>query len=115
MPDKNKTAKRFAQFPAVLCLLAPLAHAAGLSIDSSGTGAGQAKPELWLELEGYRSTVVTPPAARNDLLEHLRQGFALTPEMNPRVEAELNWFLRHPDYLERVFTRAQRYLPHIYD
>jgi membrane-bound lytic murein transglycosylase D len=32
---------------------------------------------------------------------------------NRRIDAELKWFVSHPDYLSRVFTRAQRYLPHI--
>ncbi len=44
----------------------------------------------------------------------LRAGFALEPiEDNQRTAAELKWFAKHPDYLDRVFTRAQRYLPYI--
>lgn len=100
---------------AMLCLLAPLAHATGLSVDADSFNDSQVQPELWLELEGYRPTAVSSPAAANDLLEHLRRGFSIPPVMNSRVEAELKWFVRHPDYLDRVFTRAQRYLPHIYD
>lgn len=48
-----------------------------------------------------------------DLLAELRAGFSLGTIMNARVESQLNWYLKHPDYLQRVFTRAQRYLPHI--
>jgi membrane-bound lytic murein transglycosylase D len=54
-----------------------------------------------------------PGIAEDDLLAKLRYGFELPPEHNRRVQAELKWFLRHPDYLDRVFTRAQRYLPYI--
>ena len=48
-----------------------------------------------------------------DLLERLRAGFSLTPEQHRRIDAERRWFVEHPDYLDGVFTRAQRYLPHI--
>ena len=48
-----------------------------------------------------------------DLLAYLRGGFSLTPVMNDRVQAQLNWFLRNPEYLERVLLRSQRYLPYI--
>jgi membrane-bound lytic murein transglycosylase D len=53
------------------------------------------------------------PAEPYDLLTRLRFGFTLDYEDNNRIAAERNWFVRHPDYLERVFTRAQRYLPYI--
>lgn len=56
----------------------------------------------------------TPVAfAPPDLLQRLRDGFELEDIDNSRIDAELKWFVRHPDYLTRVFTRAQRYLPHI--
>ena len=53
------------------------------------------------------------PAEPYDLLTRLRFGFTLDYADNKRIAAERNWFVRHPDYLERVFTRAQRYLPYI--
>ncbi|MGB5720888.1 MAG: LysM peptidoglycan-binding domain-containing protein [Woeseiaceae bacterium] len=53
------------------------------------------------------------PSQPADVLAKLRDGFALTYEDNARTAAELKWFARHPDYLNRVFTRAQRYMPYI--
>ncbi|MGB5256651.1 MAG: LysM peptidoglycan-binding domain-containing protein [Woeseiaceae bacterium] len=53
------------------------------------------------------------PSEPADVLEKLRAGFELSYEDNPRTAAELKWFARHPDYLNRVFTRAQRYMPYI--
>jgi membrane-bound lytic murein transglycosylase D len=53
------------------------------------------------------------PAAPEDIIARLRRGFELEYEDNRRTTAERDWFLRHPDYLARVFTRAQRYLPYI--
>ena len=48
-----------------------------------------------------------------DIYQQLRDGFSLAPVWNQRVESQLNWFVRNPKYLERVFARSQRYLPYI--
>ncbi len=56
---------------------------------------------------------VPPPPV--DLLDALRREFALEYEENSRIEAQRNWYVRHPDYLNRVFTRSQRYMPYIRD
>jgi len=50
-----------------------------------------------------------------DLLERLRSGFALPPIEHKSVTQHADWFARHPAYLERVFTRASTYLPHVAD
>ena len=68
---------------------------------------------IWLTLEDYQSVEVVPAKPWNDLLDQLRQGFAIQPVMNKRVQGELDWFVRHPDYLNRVFNRAQQFLPYI--
>ena len=50
----------------------------------------------------------------DDLWERIRQGFALEHHVDrQRVLSELNWFIRHPDYLDRVATRATRYMYYI--
>jgi len=54
------------------------------------------------------------PEEISDLWRRMRDGFVLDHHLdNKRVKAELNWYLRHPDYLDRVATRATRYLFHI--
>ncbi len=55
---------------------------------------------------------ISEPAA-DDLLKRLRRGFSLERVTNRRVQAEMNWLVRHPDYVDRVFNRAQRFLPYI--
>ena len=79
--------------------------------------AESALPEerVWLELDGFQQVETTDASAHNDLLQDLRQGFALPPVMNDRVRAQLKWFVRNPQYLDRVLRRAQRYLPYITD
>ena len=59
------------------------------------------------------SSTGAPKAEPGDVLDKLRGGFSLDYEENARTAAELKWFASHPDYLDRVFTRAQRYLPYI--
>jgi peptidoglycan lytic transglycosylase D len=56
-----------------------------------------------------------PPAPPEpvDLLGRLRAGFALDIGSDPAVQRELDWYTAHPEYLGRVFARAERYLFHI--
>jgi len=71
------------------------------------------QPELIDELAMNPDRRVPATLAPPDLLERLRAGFTLPPVHHQRIDAERDWFARHPDYLLRVFTRAQRYLPYI--
>jgi membrane-bound lytic murein transglycosylase D len=48
-----------------------------------------------------------------DVLDRLRAGYALEPVDEPRIDRETEWFLRHPDYIERTLNRAAPYLHHI--
>lgn len=49
-----------------------------------------------------------------DLWDRLRKGFKLDLTLdNPRIESQLNWYVRNPRYIERTFTRARRYLHHM--
>ncbi len=83
-----------------------LSHGAQPAIDASDD-------RLWLTLEDYQPVETSPGKPWNDLLDQLRRGFSIQPVMNSRVEGELNWFVRHPEYLTRVFNRAQQFLPYI--
>jgi membrane-bound lytic murein transglycosylase D len=65
--------------------------------------------ELSIDQDFRKPGTLAPP----DVLERLRSGFSLATESNRRIEAERDWFAKHPDYLARVFSRAQRYLPYI--
>jgi membrane-bound lytic murein transglycosylase D len=90
---------------------------AGSAASSSGAEAEKQRDSLWLELEGYRpleeSFDTAPPGDAGDLLARLRAGFTIEAGMNGQIQAQLNGFLKHPDYLDRVFARAQRYMPYI--
>ncbi len=47
-----------------------------------------------------------------DLWDRVREGFVLNRDINKRIQVELNWYIRHPSYIDRVTTRGQRYLFH---
>ncbi len=48
-----------------------------------------------------------------DVMDRIRSGMSLPDVEHPWVTREFEWFQRNPEYLNRVFGRAQRYLHHI--
>ncbi len=92
----------------------------------SAAPASAEVPALWgIGLAGPIDSLVsvgdgiTPerllPYQSPNLLVSLRQRFELTYDGNRRIDVERSWYVRNPDYLQRVFTRAQRYMPYIVD
>jgi membrane-bound lytic murein transglycosylase D len=73
----------------------------------------QQGPTLTLISPVEGASMPSTPTGPDDVLARLRSGFELQYDDNHRTAAELRWFVNHPDYLNRVFTRAQRYLPYI--
>lgn len=50
-------------------------------------------------------------ARKGDLWERIRTGFQLDiSQDNPQIAVQRNWYLQHPDYLNRVALRGTRYL-----
>jgi len=73
----------------------------------------QATPEP-ITVQKKDNTLVTPRAETEfDLLERLRQEFSLPQSKSTAIQQEIDWYISHPDYLNRVFVRAERYLFHI--
>jgi len=76
-------------------------------------GAEDATPVLTLISPVAGIEFESTPTGPDDVLAKLRRNFNLTYVDNSRTAAEKKWLVRHPDYLNRVFTRARRYLPYI--
>jgi len=89
------------------------ASASPAFVDGMPAAVAEAGPTLNLISPVEGASLPSSPAGPGDVLAKLRRSFELTYDDNPRTAAELKWFARHPDYLDRVFTRAQRYLPYI--
>ena len=116
----KRLSQRFATLGATgvtfLCLAALPAGTAcanPLFVDGMPAPIADSGPTLSLISPLGDASLPSSPAGPEDVLSRLRRGFELSYEENRRTAAELKWFVKHPDYLERVFTRAQRYLPYI--
>jgi len=53
---------------------------------------------------------VAVAVAEENLLNRIREGFAMSDAEHVNIDREVAWFARHPDYLDRTFRRAERYL-----
>ena len=51
----------------------------------------------------------------NNAWYRLQEGMQFEPVDNPRVRAQLKWFLDHPGYMQRVMERARPILPFVLD
>jgi len=51
-----------------------------------------------------------PAPAQTDVIDRIRGGFGLPHVERREIEIQRNWYARHPDYMQRVLTRSQRYL-----
>ena len=47
------------------------------------------------------------------LWDRIHHGYALPVEENPRIQGELEWFKKHPEYIERVSLRGSQYWHYI--
>ena len=72
-----------------------------------------AESSLTLYSPVHGITLHSSPAGPDDVLSKLRRNFKLHYADNSRTTAEKNWFARYPEYLNRFFTRSQRYMPFI--
>lgn len=66
------------------------------------------------KLDSPKQEVTDEGTAAPDLWHRLRAGFALDHDAtDPRVQAQLNWYRKHPRYIDRVVERGSRYLHYI--
>ncbi len=95
----------------------------------SGNGSGSLStgqlddsidPELKATAAQARATLEAAPPqveddpANHDLWQRLRNGFQLDLSVdNERLEQQLEWYRKHPSYLDRVSERGSRYLHYI--
>ncbi len=67
------------------------------------------------ELEALAPAVepLPPAVVYGDVLVRIRGQLALPQVEHQRVTREIEWLQRNPDYVARVFGRAQRYMHHV--
>ncbi|HEU5468371.1 MAG TPA: transglycosylase SLT domain-containing protein, partial [Steroidobacteraceae bacterium] len=70
-------------------------------------------PPEELEAEAPAVAPLAPAVVHGDVIARIRGDLSLPRVDHPRVDREIEWLQRNPDYLARVFGRAQRYLHHV--
>ncbi|MDH3948918.1 MAG: transglycosylase SLT domain-containing protein, partial [Gammaproteobacteria bacterium] len=53
------------------------------------------------------------PVAPTDLWQRIRDGFTIEDTDHPRLQRQLDWYVRHPAYMQRVAERATPYMYHV--
>ncbi|MGH8129411.1 MAG: LysM peptidoglycan-binding domain-containing protein [Steroidobacteraceae bacterium] len=56
---------------------------------------------------------LAPAVVYGDVLVRIRGQLSLPQAEHQRIDREIEWLQRNPDYVARVFGRAQRYLHHV--
>ncbi|MCW9087971.1 MAG: LysM peptidoglycan-binding domain-containing protein [Gammaproteobacteria bacterium] len=77
-----------------------------LGIAGSGEIMEQAREQARQELARLAEVCEEP----KDLWHRLRAGFDLQDHNHPRIQSDIDWYERHPSYMERVVERATPYL-----
>ncbi|MDR0458231.1 MAG: transglycosylase SLT domain-containing protein, partial [Burkholderiaceae bacterium] len=83
------------------------AASAASAASAAAAAAGDLPPVAVTEI---KSAPVASLAAPADLWERIRRGFAIPDLKGNLVDKWQTWYLSHPDYLDRMTDRAQRYI-----
>ncbi len=70
-------------------------------------------PEQSVRIDAAEPLMDPDAIEPGDLFDRIREGFAIADVNHPAVQREVDWYARHPDYLDRVFRRGERYLHYI--
>ncbi|MDT3677423.1 MAG: transglycosylase SLT domain-containing protein [Burkholderiaceae bacterium] len=81
--------------------------------DGSPLGDLPLKPVLVDETANAGEPAAPTARVYADLWERIRAGFAMPELPTPLVEEKERFYLQRPDYLQRMFSRGNRYLFHI--
>jgi membrane-bound lytic murein transglycosylase D len=76
-------------------------------------GEDAVTPPEELEAEAPEVEPLASAVAYGDVIVRIRNNLSLPQVSHPRVDREIEWLQRNPDYLVRVFGRAQRYLHYV--
>ena len=93
----------------------PVMQVAGVPADEPVADAAEATETPPEELEAAAPQVapLAPAVAYGDVIVRIRNNLSLPQVNHPRIDREIEWLQRNPDYLARVFGRAQRYLHYV--
>ena len=89
-----------------------------VSKPSQQKNAGSAWREAYGESQETEPNVITDndmAVIEADVWQRIRKGFTMTPDLplNAVTQQKLDWFVSHPEYVNKVVERARPYLHHI--
>jgi membrane-bound lytic murein transglycosylase D len=87
----------------------PTATPTTTASEDAATNEALAEPIVDGEPQTAEEAVAAAVIEQN-LLNRIREGFAMPDAEHVNIDREIAWFARHPDYLDRTFRRAERYL-----
>ncbi len=104
------SAPKAAPATALAATSTPVPESAATASTEAAAAPAEAPGEPELPAAGDQPASAPGPA---DLFVRMRSGFQLEELDQHAIDAELNWFANHPDYLERVWGRAELYMYYI--
>lgn len=70
-----------------------------------------------IALAEAQAAIATPtapgPEPHADIFERIRAGFQLEDPDQRAIDVQLNWYVKHPEYLERTFGRGELYIHYV--
>ena len=90
----------------------PLALKTATQLGQAGTAEGKL-PVVVIAQQPQLPQAIDLTSETDDLLQRMRNGFAMPDINNDLVLYHQQWYLNRPDYLRRVAERSSRYLHHI--
>jgi len=91
----------------------PLPQAERLPSHNIAVNYSAAKPKSRATSTPTPSKLSTFPEEISDVWERLRHNYSLPSLENSRIQHEIDWYAKHPSYLERVNERAKPYMHYI--
>lgn len=86
---------------------------------SCATIGPETSPPQPVDSADYAGNAETTPVVQQqpqpvgDIWDRIRAGFSLGTFEHPRIQQQLDWYVRHPDYMDRVTERAGPYMHYI--
>ena len=101
--NEKETKENYLEIPAV-------------SVDEQAARELESIATEYIPIEfGPFDPMVVAEETQDDVWKRLQQGMQMRAVYNKRVTTQLNWYLKHPGYLQRVMERARLFLPFILD
>lgn len=66
-----------------------------------------------VESAAVAASSASTPEPHTDIFERIRAGFQLEDPDQRAIDAQLAWYVNHPDYLERTFGRGELYIHYV--